>query len=150
MSPNDESFIFASWLNAYRSHSQFARNITDTTFFDRHHKVIERILKDAKALVCVDSTHPDTILGYLVYQWFGERPLIHFIYVKMAFRKMGLANQMLSKAGIDLNEGGIYTHRTDKRYLRKHQDALSPSHTVSEFDWIDLKYPKLVYDPYLI
>lgn len=54
-------------------------------------------------------------------------PVIHFIFVKSAFRQMGIA-KVLCK-GIDLTKA-IATHWTHS------------------MDWIYKKYPTIIYSPY--
>jgi len=126
--PEDLNFIFATWLRSYRYSSSFAKRISNDTFYTWHHKVIERILgRGALISVVCPKGDPSVILGYACAEMYEGKPVIHFIYVKKAFRKMGAAKELLK----DINEG-LFTHWT--------QDS----------EWIVKKYPKFMYNPYLI
>jgi GNAT superfamily N-acetyltransferase len=127
----DQPFIFQSWLKTYKHNSPFAKRITDKVYFARHHAVATRILQRATVFVACPEDSPETILGYLIVDYFENRPILHFMYVKDAFRGMGIASRLMEAAGLDPNEC-LYTHRT------------------YSIDWIEKKFPGLVYDPYLI
>jgi ribosomal protein S18 acetylase RimI-like enzyme len=140
----DVSFIYNSWLKQYRERSRFASPIHPKIFYDRHHKVLERILAvtSTQVLVCSPKENPETILGYLVFTN-ANVPILHFVYVKAAFRRLGIASALFKDAQLDPNKC-VYTHRVDKRSVR--DDGTS----VSDFDWIQQRFPSLLYDPYLI
>lgn len=129
----DDSFIFATWLRSYRHSSQFAKRITNEVYFKRHHKVIERILErtGVTALVAVLPDDPTIILGYLIGEQFQHMPVIHFVYVKQAFRNNGIAQALFNEANFS-------------------PDHCAYSHRTYELDWIEQKFPGLTYDPYLI
>ena len=131
--PVHKNFIFQTWLKAYRYDSPFGKGIPNKVFFDRHHKILERILArpTAKVLAAVEPTEHSTLFGYLAFEASIDRPVIHFAYVKEAFRKLGVAKALFTHASIEPN-GAAFTHRT------------------YEFEWFEPKYPGLVYDPYLI
>lgn len=129
----DESFIFSTWLRSYKHSSRFAQHIPSRTYFARHHKIIERIMgfPQTETVVCSPKDKADTILGYLVFTHVHPRPVIHFVYVKVPFRKFGVAKGLLEEANIHL-DGAVYTHRTDN------------------LEWVEQRFPGLQYDPYLI
>jgi len=130
--PADEAFIFSTWLKSYKHSSRFAQPITPKIFFARHHKIVERILAmpQTQVIVCASKEDQNTILGYLAFTA-GPRPIVHFCYVKVPFRKMGIAKGLFDDANIAL-ENAVYTHRME------------------DLDWVERKYPGLEYDPYLI
>jgi hypothetical protein len=72
---------------------------------------------------------PDIILGFLVFEGTKEDPIIHFIFVKRAFRNMGVGGSLLR--GLDLSRA-FFTHFT------------------RDVDWILKKYPSMKYDPYAL
>jgi GNAT superfamily N-acetyltransferase len=131
--PVHESFIFQTWLKVYRYKSPFGKRISNTVFFDRHHKVIERILArpSSQVLCAVDPTEHSTLYGYLAHETASDKHVIHFTYVKEAFRRLGIAKALFEKAGINPREA-CFTHRT------------------YEFEWFEPKYTGIVYDPYLL
>lgn len=71
--------------------------------FHYHHRPIrENILKkpDIAIIVCVSKEDGDTILGWILV----EKPkktnamILHYIYVKQAFKSEGLANELIKRS----------------------------------------------------
>lgn len=121
----DENFIFATWLRCYKHSSAFARRVPDKTFYLHHHAVVAGILDRAEVTVATLADSDSTIIGYSV----REPGVLHFVYVKKAFRRMGVATQLL--AGTDVN-GCVFTHWTEG------------------WDLLSKKWPNAQYNPYLL
>lgn len=122
----DWPFIFATWLRCYRYSSAFAQHIPEPVFFRYHHAAIQRIL-DRGAQIRVAHLVDDSsvILGYLV----TEPGVIHFAYVKKAFRRHGIATDLFR--GLDVN-AHVFTHWTrDWNHMLK-------------------RWPEATYCPYLL
>ena len=135
-SASDEAFIFASWLRNFQKSGLHSEKIPRSVLMRKHHAVIERLL--ARPTVGVLIAHPkgdpDTIVGWLVWERSGadtERPVVHYVYVKGAFRKYGIARQLLESAGLRPN-------------------SLAFSHWTLAVNVLVRKYPGLVYDPYTL
>jgi len=109
---DDENFVYATWLNSYRYTSLFCKNLRNSIFFPFHRKIIGYIF-DKKVtrcnIACLADDHK-VILGYCVFE-VGESPIIHYVYVKEGFRKMGIATKLIESMGIDLKKTS-YTHQT--------------------------------------
>lgn len=128
----DQAFIFSSWLRTYKHHSYFAKRIKHALFFKGHHAVIEHILEKPTTTVAIACPKGDldTILGYLVYEPAKEsRPVIHFVFVKEPFRRMGMAKTLFKSQHIDINNI-FFTHWT------------------FPVDELINKHPEMLYDPY--
>lgn len=69
-----------------------------------------RILKAASVLVVVDPEDDDLIFGCAVYEK-GSAPVLHYVAVKRAFRKAGLARMLLKEAGFRENKPAVYSLR---------------------------------------
>lgn len=110
--PEDENFIFATWLRAYKHASSFARHIERPTFFKYHQAVIRRILdRGAAVTICTPGDDRDVILGYSI----TEPGILHFVYVKKPFRRLGIASSLIAEVGPQW----VFTHATDDwRYLQ--------------------------------
>ena len=123
---DDLPFVFATWLRSVHASSLFAKRIPRPVFFERHHAAIQRLLdRGAELSVACLKEDDGVVVGYLA----REGKLIHFVYVKGPFRRMGVARALLERAGLSPDECSC-THWTYQL------DALAP------------KWPKLVYDPY--
>lgn len=105
----DVPFIFNSWLKSYRN-SNFAKNVSNPVYFDFHHKVIEKILQRAQVLILCSPDDSTQVFGFLVNETVDSVPVVHYAYVKYAFRGMGLCSMLLKHAGLSKQSGGFYTH----------------------------------------
>lgn len=127
---DDFSYILVSWARHFKFSSIFARKISPAIYFSNHHKVIKKILnrKTTHVLIAHLPDDPDVIIGYLVYEGVESRPTIHMIYVKRAFRKFGVATELLN--GFRLRNA-MFTHWTN------------------DLKWIKQKAVSLQFNPYL-
>jgi hypothetical protein len=97
VSQDDLPFIFSTWLRSFRYSSTFANEISKEVYYEFHTKVIDRILSRIPTIyIACDKTSPDTIFGYIL----GEGEVLHFIYVKKDFRKLGIGSTLLDTYGI--------------------------------------------------
>lgn len=128
---DDESFVYSTWLKNYRHSSTFAREIRDGIFFKFHHKVIERILKrGVTSIVCLQDD-PNTILGYLVTEEWEGLGILHYCYVKYAFRQMGLATRLIKSSDVM-------------------RSSVEFSHLTEDIPHLLKVIPTMQYNPYLI
>ena len=122
-------FIFDSWANSFRK-SPWAgcvpNHLWPTVSCECSKSILDR---GAVVLVAVTSIEgrPDErrVMGYVVFE--PERRVLHWLYVKDDYRKMGIGRELLSAACPD----GMwtYTHRTraSSRFLgeRFHWDPVA-------------------------
>lgn len=123
--PEDVNCIYATWLRCYKHSSAFARRIPDRVFYEQHHAVVGRLLARAEVLVVTPRGEPGVILGYSV----TEPSVIHFVYVKKPFRRMGIATALL--VHLDPN-ACVFTHWTEG------------------WDFLHRKWPNAQYNPYML
>jgi GNAT superfamily N-acetyltransferase len=126
----DIPFIFNSWLQSYR-HSIHVKNIANTVYFGEHHKVLERIMKRSEAIIACDPTDQTQIFGYIVYEIITGVLVVHYAYVKLPYRKLGIMKQLLEKAGRKVNHHFVYTHETHTA----HKLALKFSAFYNPYPW---------------
>ena len=122
MEPQDQPFIFSSWLKSYKKNSDFAKHIPDGPYYKNHHALIEHLLKKPSCIVLVAHAGDDLdrILGYLVFEDTDSGHLIHYVFVKEAFQGSGIAKALIKYAGIDPHLMG-YSHLTyDIKTLREY------------------------------
>lgn len=89
----DIPFIFATWLNGNRYGNQLIGWWDKDDYFERYHRGLEAILTSQDTFITVACLNddPDTILGYAVL---GPDGLVHYVHVKDAFRKFGIARAL--------------------------------------------------------
>lgn len=124
----DVSFIYATWLNSYRSDSQIGLSCRTTIFYSAYNRILDHILDsdNSQTLVACLPDDPNVILGYLVF----ERDRIHYVFVKEVFRKTGIARSLIQAA--NLPQTIFITHRT------RSAEPIISSHA------------KLIYNPFLL
>jgi hypothetical protein len=107
----DVPFIFNSWLKSYKG-SSAVRNVSAPVYFDFHHKLIEKLLQRSQVHVLCSPDDSSQVFGYIVAEQVEGVQVIHYAYVKYAFRGMGLCSMLAKHAGLDKQIGGFYTHET--------------------------------------
>lgn len=108
---DDVNFIFNSWLRCYRQ-SLNTRGIENPVYFAQHHKVLEGLCKKAEIIVACNPTDLSQIYGYICTEIVEDIPVIHFIYVKELYRKLGLGMHLAEAAKFERGKPVFYTHRT--------------------------------------
>lgn len=65
-----------------------------------------------KVRVAFNNQKPSQIFGFLCFEEGYTTPVIHYVYVKQALRRRGVASVLMDDAGINLNRRFQYTYRT--------------------------------------
>lgn len=123
----DVNFIFNSWLKSNR-HSNAATGVLNPVYFAQHHLLIEGLCKQSKVIMAVNAEDSSQIYGYSVTQEIEGAQVIHYIYVKEPYRRLGLAGMLLATVGINLQEPFFATHRTNvcKNFDNKYSLVYNP------------------------
>ena len=116
--PDDIPFVTATWLLNYRSHNPFAGDLRRDVYREQQQTIIARLLRTASGRVACDAGDENVIYGYTIY----APSVLHYLYVKEAFRKMGIGRQLLEAAGAQLPLLS-YTHWTDAAQWVQASDA---------------------------
>jgi GNAT superfamily N-acetyltransferase len=61
-----------------------------------HDIILKKILTNCTLLVACDPEDPDVIWGYVAFDQVD--PVLHFVYVKGAFRRMGIGTRLMEEA----------------------------------------------------
>lgn len=131
--PDDLNFIYSTWLRYFRNNSDSTRLIPKVTYFKYQQSITEKILTKPYIQIEIAYLKDDSniIVGYLVWEKGFYDTLLHWCYVKMHFRGMGIATKLIEHSGVDLNES-IFTH------------------SVWDMGWMLERFPGMQYNPYLI
>lgn len=97
--PNDANFITSTFLRGVYYGNSFYKKIDQDTFFVRYKAVLATLLSKSTLSLRVACLADDTdiILGWAM--WDG--PVLHYIYVKDAFRRQGIAKLLTAGAKLD-------------------------------------------------
>lgn len=107
----DIPFIYSTWSNSYRTDSDTGRNMPKSLYYKYIIPIIDGILQRAltRTIVIHDPKDEFVIWGYLVY----EPQVIHYIFVKEAFRRAFIATDLITYA-VDQTVEIQYSHKTDQ------------------------------------
>lgn len=135
--PEDLNFIRNSWLKSYRK-AHVASRMTDTLYFAlwKYAVVSPAIVRAVKGevilLVACNADIPDQIFGWAATE--PREDLLHYVYVKHPFRRLGLCRQMLALLGINHDARATWTHSTDAAvdYLARYCAGYEPEWAIPE------------------
>ena len=94
---NDRAFVYDSWLNSYCDAGVALWGCNRSTFFSRERRRIDSLLsRGAELKVATVIGEGSIILGWMC----AEPPVLHYCYVKEAYRRQGVALQLLNAVGL--------------------------------------------------
>lgn len=99
---DDLNFVRSTWLKGLYYGNSYCSEIDQTSFFKGQGQIIaDALLNPSNSLrVACLKEDPSVVLGYVLVGW--NAPIaIHWVYVKSAFRKQGIANSLLSDVKAD-------------------------------------------------
>lgn len=129
--PSDRNFIFKTILQHYRHASPHNKDIPDNIYYDCHHLLISKVMRQPGNIVRVAALKedPEVLFGFL---WGNIDPeTVHYVYVKKAFRRMGMARMMYESLFDD--DADVYI-----------------THWTREAAFLYEKNDNLVFNPYLL
>lgn len=98
----DEPSIYSDWLKSARKARTF-HGVTSQVFYFWMHAIIETLLDDASVtwLVACASDDPTKIYGWLcghrATTLAGDQSVVHYVYVKKLYRRVGIATNLLER-----------------------------------------------------
>lgn len=127
---SDTPFILNSYLKSYRE-APINRMLTDSAFYKLHVQTVNELIKSplSHITVAVDPEHQDQIYGYVWYFRKGGEVYVNWLYVKLPFRKFGLAKALVAKVIGNGEETTAvhYTHFNDNfKYFKSYGALYSP------------------------
>lgn len=112
MVPDDRPFVASSWRVSYREsvhNPGLARWLRKSAYGRAHDALIEATLDHGQVAICHDPEDATHILGWICF----DPPSWHYVYVKEAFRRRGIASVLLTIAqDYGLPQACEITHRT--------------------------------------
>lgn len=119
---DDMAFVLDSWLLSFADSNYLNRPhqaaLPREQFFSAHRIYVQSILgrKDTHVILSVNKEEPTLIYGYLVFEHGpeeGSPRILHYVYVKRAFSRFGIATGLLHSLPFNI-EGAFVTHLTHK------------------------------------
>lgn len=91
----DKAFVMATWLRGLYYGNPWFKEIDKNIFMERYHEILTKLLlrETTELAIAVLKDDPDVILGYSVM----DNRTLHWVFVKEAWRKMGIAKSIIPK-----------------------------------------------------
>lgn len=90
----DRHFVSRGWASEMRR-AEFSRHVPPAVYWPCQHEMIRRILEVSTTLIACDPNDPSHLYGCIVLQ--GEPPIMHWLYVKGPYRRLGLATELVTQ-----------------------------------------------------
>jgi L-amino acid N-acyltransferase YncA len=110
---DDFAFILDSWLKSTRDEPWAGVVCNNMAMAVLQETVRQLMLRGMKVSVAVNPERDEQIVGWLASEP-GRPPevIVHAIYVKQPFRRMGTAKQLLATVGLSPSDPFPYTYRS--------------------------------------
>lgn len=105
---SEKNFVLSSWLRSYTS-SKWAESMPRDTFMRGHHRVVSALLD--KHHTWVAEVTPGELAGWTC----TGKYVLHYVYVKSTYRRMGVGRTLLnapSASGTEVPGRDVATHWT--------------------------------------
>lgn len=131
---DDESFIYKSWLVAYKA-AKPNHKIRNQVYFENQKQVIKSILARSNTIIACDLNDSSNCYAYLCAEAYPESIVLHWVYTKFRFRHFGIAEALLdfvleAEPKAQLYASHIGNNNYVDRLVEKHQAIYDPSLTV--------------------
>ena len=128
----DESFIYSSQIkNLYDSYPYC--HCKYSIFSANQSKLIENLFTISRTLIASLREEPEIIIGYLMYNIINNNIIVHYAYVKRAFRHNFVLSDLLETAKADWRQNLVIISQMNDLY-----PILKENHY------------NLTYDPFII
>lgn len=101
----DLNFVLSTWLRGQYYGCHYQRQMEKSDWMKaKKEEVCKIILNPSNSLriaILNDSEGSDLILGWVCLGWAFKKPVIHWAYVKAAFRKQGICKKLLENVESD-------------------------------------------------
>lgn len=100
LNAEDLSFLHHSWATSYYQGSAAYKLISPAEFHSYHRPLRERFFSkpNTTVIVCSPSTNPWQIIGWIAVEVIPSALILHYIYVKSAYKREGIAKQLIKRA----------------------------------------------------
>lgn len=94
----DLPFIYSTWLQGLYNGNHWFNQIKKHSFYTNYHKIIESLIEHKPSVivnVAALKEDPDVIISYAVLDKIDDKTILHWVFTKKAFRRMGIAKMIL-------------------------------------------------------
>lgn len=109
----DLAFITSSWSQSYYPQS----NLSFDDYKHFQNILMKTILKDSYNLIACDDTDQDVIFGWICHTEYLNEPVVHYLYVKAIYRRLGVAKALMNEVMGNDKEYYYYTHNPENKKI---------------------------------
>lgn len=120
---DDWAFVYSSWMRSYRA-AAFA--ISNPVYYHHQRALIAQLLQRGLCLLVHNPEDAAQLLGFAAAEAVGGVCVLHYLYVKHPFRRLGVARALCLEAARQLHTAGGYQH-THRTAAGKHLADTLPS-----------------------
>ncbi len=95
--PDDFAFVKRRWAGEMR-HAPWSRGVPGSVYWGSQYKTIEALLLQSSTILAVDPADSQHLYGVIVFHRAQVRAILHWLFVKAEYRKLGLAKALLAAA----------------------------------------------------
>lgn len=95
---SDHNFILNSWLKSWRNGP--LRSIPNEQYYAEQTFVVQQLLANSRVTVACSPDDAEQIFGYIVSQDSPAGRYVHYLYVKLPYRQVGIARALLEQAAL--------------------------------------------------
>lgn len=117
---SDLNFIFDTFRESMRMDSSLGRSCKASIFKREFNRVIDHLLEKAKTTIACMVEDENVILGYLIW----EPSIIHYCFVKRAFRGMGIAKELVQSSNLSSDIQCAFKTRSSKEIFNKYPSLI--------------------------
>jgi hypothetical protein len=128
---NELNFIYNSYLKSNRNNLEHM-NMSNEFYYKTMTSILQSILSRSTINMLIETTNNE-IIGYMIVENTNNIQLVHFAYIKFAFRKLNLFTYLWNSV-IDLNKSIICTHngKIIDYLIKKYNITYIPFHLIKE------------------
>lgn len=104
----DIPFIYDAWLESYKRTVAPSGDGRAARYYKEQRLRLDMLRDRGVWMVATDPHDADYLMGFVC----AEPPLIHYLYVKPAFRRQGIARSLIAAAGLAAQPTLLATHWT--------------------------------------
>jgi len=97
MQPGDVPLVLNSWLKSYRD-CPASWGTGNDDYFRTQKTVISKLMTKCNVAIACDPQDDDQIFGWLAWEDSKEDIVVHYIFVKHIFQRMGVARRLWEHA----------------------------------------------------
>lgn len=128
----DRAFVINSLLKSFEKECPFKipELVPSKLYFSFHGRILNWTLDRSTtcANILIPKDDPDVIIGYVLYEITPIYRIVHYLYIKEAFRKFGFATLLIKSLPFDLSKKTYTSHMTKaaKKLIRKNRITYNP------------------------